>query len=110
MSPEPSLKGPLNSTQPKLGEFFSRDFDTLRCVQNLTNWEQNLNFEVEKLGFLRILDSLYGRIFRCPRGKHNRSSSHIRKAGDQYKSRCRSCRKPMVRLSKRNWALDDRRG
>lgn len=81
----------------------------MRCVQNLTNWEQNLNFEVKKRGVLRILGSLYGRIFRCPRGKHNRSSSHIRKAGEQYTSRCRSCRKPMVRIAKRNWALDDRR-
>ena len=34
---------------------------------------------------------------------------HIRKAGDQYTSRCRSCRKPMVRIAKRNWMLDDRR-
>ncbi len=77
--------------------------------RNLANWEQNLDFEDDKRGFLRILDSLYGRMFRCPRGKHKRSSSHIRKTGDQYTSRCRSCRKPMVRLSKRNWALDDRR-
>lgn len=68
-----------------------------------------MNFEANKRGILRILDRLYGRILRCPRGKHNRSSSHIRKAGDQYTSRCRSCRKPMVRLSKRNWALVDRR-
>ena len=81
----------------------------MRCVQNLTNWEQNLNFEVKKRGVLRILGSLYGRIFRCPRGKHNRSSSHIRKAGERYTSRCRSCRKPMVRIAKRNWILDDRR-
>ena len=77
--------------------------------RNLAYWEQNLDFEDDKRGILRILDILYGRMFRCPRGKHKRSSSHIRKAGDQYTSRCRSCRKPMVRLSKRNWALDDRR-
>ena len=75
----------------------------------LTNWEQKLDFEDDKRGFLRILDSLYGRMLRCPRGKHKRSSSHIRKAGDQYTSRCRSCSKPMVRLSKRNWVLGDRR-
>jgi transcription elongation factor Elf1 len=68
-----------------------------------------LSFEVKKRGALRILKSLYGRMFRCPRGKHKRSSSHIRKAGDQYTSRCRSCRRPMVRLAKRNWVLDDRR-
>ena len=40
---------------------------------------------------------------------NKRSSSHIRKAGSQYTSRCRSCRKPMVRIAKRNWMLDDRR-
>ena len=68
-----------------------------------------MSFEVKKRGALRILDSRYGRMFRCPRGKHKRSSSHIRKSGDHYTSRCRSCRKPMVRLSKRNWVLDDRR-
>ncbi len=68
-----------------------------------------MSFEVKKRGALRILKSLYGRMFRCPRGKHKRSSSHIRKAGDQYTSRCRSCRRPMVRLAKRNWVLDDRR-
>jgi hypothetical protein len=71
------------------------------------NWDPDLDFEDDKRGFLRILDSLYGRMFRCPRGKHKRSSSRIRKSGDQYTS---SCRKPMVRLSKRNWVLDDRRG
>jgi transcription elongation factor Elf1 len=68
-----------------------------------------LDFEDDKRGLLRILDSVYGRMFRCPRGKHKRSSSHIRKAGSQYTSRCRSCRKPMVRIAKRNWMLDDRR-
>lgn len=68
-----------------------------------------MDFEDGTRGFLWILDSLFGRMFRCPRGKHKRSSRHIRKAGDQYTARCRSCRKPMVRLSKRNWALDDRR-
>jgi transcription elongation factor Elf1 len=76
---------------------------------NLAIWKPDLDFEDHKRGFLRVLGRLYGLIFRCPRGKHRRSSSHIRKAGDQYTSRCRSCRKPMVRLSKRNWALDDRR-
>jgi transcription elongation factor Elf1 len=73
------------------------------------NLEQELNVEDHQRGFLRILDSLYGQMFRCPRGKHKRSSSHIRKSGDHYTSRCLSCRKPMVRLSKRNWVLDDRR-
>ena len=68
-----------------------------------------MSFEVEKRGALRILKSLYGRMFRCPRGKHKRSGSHIRKAGDQYTSRCGSCGRPMVRLAKRNWVLDDRR-
>ena len=107
--PPASLNGPLNSTQTKLGTLLTNDFDASRCSRNLTNGEQELDFEDDKRGLLRILDSLYGRMFRCPRGKHKRSSSHIRKAGSQYTSRCRSCRKPMVRIVKRNWMLDDRR-
>lgn len=73
------------------------------------NLEQELNVEDHQRGFLRLLDSLYGQMFRCPRGKHKRSRNHIRKSGDHYTSRCHSCRKPMVRLSKRNWVLNDRR-
>jgi transcription elongation factor Elf1 len=68
-----------------------------------------LRFEHDKWVFLRFLDDLFGRMFRCPRGKHKRSRGRIRKTGDKYTSRCRSCRKPMVRLAKRNWVLDDRR-
>jgi hypothetical protein len=90
-------------------EALTKNLDASLRVRHIAYREQDLDFEDDKRGFFRILDSLYGRIFRCPRGKHKRSSSHIRKTGDQYTSRCRSCRKPMVRLSKRNWALDDRR-
>jgi transcription elongation factor Elf1 len=68
-----------------------------------------LDFEDDKRKLLRTLGKLYGRMFRCPRGKHKRSRDKIRKTGDKYTSRCRSCGKPMVRLTKRNWVLDDRR-
>ena len=47
----------------------------------------------------------FGLIFLCTRGRHERSEANIRQWGDTYKSTCRFCGKPMVRVTKRNWKI-----
>lgn len=59
----------------------------------------------EKHGIVR---RIYERLFFCPRGKHSRSFADVRPEGDRYVSKCRGCGTKMVRLSKRNWAVDTR--
>lgn len=52
-----------------------------------------------------LLSRAIGVTFRCSRGRHERSDANIRKFGDTYKSTCRFCGKPMIRVTKRRWKL-----
>ena len=52
-----------------------------------------------------VVSRTFGLIFLCTRGRHERSEANIRQWGDTYKSTCRFCGKPMVRVTKRNWKI-----
>ena len=41
----------------------------------------------------------------CKRGKHVRSRGHARQDGDNFRSHCRGCGKPMVRTPQ-GWIVD----
>lgn len=67
------------------------------------------NSRGQRAGLDGLLRRLFGRMFLCPLNKHRRSASEVRQSGDLYVSHCRNCGVPMIRLSKRNWVVDDRR-
>ena len=57
---------------------------------------------------VKTIFRLYARLVHCPQGRHERSRGRVHKVGEQYRSRCSNCGRPMVRLAKRTWVIDER--